>query len=128
MNKKLLALAACACLGLSLYAESPFSPDIQRRFLGRDPIARRQAAQEALAKYGSQPLKLVTYLGMTPEQLKQIVAGQEIKQVAGKPKLQEAAPLIIEDTEAQVLLDVNKRARQMPEIHEQVRIEAQAKT
>ncbi len=75
MNKMLIILAAGTCFGASLYGPA-FPPDLQRRVLGKDPVVAAAAAKEALRMYGSQPLKLVTYLGMTTQQLEQIAAGK----------------------------------------------------
>lgn len=73
MNKNHVLLAIAVCLSASLHASFP--ADLQRNILGKDPVAAKGAAAEALLKFGNNPLKLMTYTGKTVEQLKQMAAG-----------------------------------------------------
>ncbi len=78
MDKRFLVLIAVASFG-TYFHSSAFDPGLQRRVLGSDRAAAAAAAKQALAKYGNQPLKLMTYLGMTKEQLQKIAAGGAAK-------------------------------------------------
>lgn len=97
MKKTLYALAAVTCLSASLYGSFP--GDLQRALLGKDPVARRMAAKQALAQFGNNALKLSTYTGMSIAQLKQLAAETAASapvQTEAKPAIMPVKPLMLQ--------------------------------